>query len=78
MPTYEYQCQECSTTYEEQRTLAQADQPSRCPECESPRVKRKLSMFFTFSPGSGQALSAGGCACSSGGRCACQAAGART
>lgn len=76
MPTYEYLCQKCSTAYEEQRTYAQADAPSRCPECGSSRVRRQLSTFIAYSPGS--SLSAGGgCACSAGGTCACRAAPAR-
>jgi len=72
MPTYEYLCQACSTIYEERRAYAQADAASRCPECGSSRVRRRLSTFIMFSPGSD--LSAGGgCACSAGGACACRA-----
>jgi putative FmdB family regulatory protein len=76
MPTYEFLCQACSTVYEERRPYAQADDPSRCPECDSPRVRRLLSKFYAFSPGGSLSL-AGGCACSAGGACACQSAPAR-
>ena len=72
MPTYEYLCQVCSTVYEEQRTFARSDDPSRCPECDSPRVQRLLSTFYVFSPG-GSLSAGGGCACSAGGTCACRA-----
>lgn len=77
MPTYEYLCQACSTVYEERRTFARADDPSRCPECDSPRVRRLLSTFYAFSPGSSLSLG-GGCACSGGGTCACRATPARS
>lgn len=87
MPTYEYQCQKCATVYEERRTFARADEPSHCPACRSSRVRRLLSTFIAFSPGSGLALSGGGggCAClswrpgqgSAGGTCACQTASRR-
>jgi putative FmdB family regulatory protein len=77
MPTYEYLCQACSTTYEERRTFAQADEPWRCPECGSPRVRRQLSTFVIFSPGSSQSVTSGGCACGAGGACACRATPAR-
>jgi putative FmdB family regulatory protein len=82
MPTYQYLCQSCSTVYEERRRFAQADDPSHCPECSSPRVRRLLSTFIIFSPGSrgdtsGRPLAGGGCACSAGGACGCSAATAR-
>jgi putative FmdB family regulatory protein len=72
MPTYEYLCQKCSAVYEERRTFARADEPSRCPECGSPRVQRQLSSVILLSL-SGAGGGGGGCACSAGGTCACQA-----
>ena len=73
MPTYEYICQACSTGYEERRPMAQADAPSRCPECGSARVRRRLSSVIVLTAGNG---AGGGCACSAGGACACRAAAA--
>ncbi len=72
MPTYEYLCQKCSTVYEERRPYDQADDPSRCPSCGSPRAHRQLSTVMLLGLTGGSA--GGGCACSAGGTCACSAA----
>jgi putative FmdB family regulatory protein len=72
MPTYEYVCQACDSGYEEQRPFAQADAPSRCPECGSAHVRRRLSTVIVLTAAGSN--SGGGCACSSGGTCACRAA----
>lgn len=75
MPTYEYNCESCLTEYEERRTYAQADEPSHCPTCGSPRVRRLLSTINVLrggGDGASLSLGGGGCACSTGGSCACQ------
>jgi putative FmdB family regulatory protein len=73
MPTYEFVCQACSADYEERRPMLQADAPSRCPECGSARVRRRLSSVIILTASNG-ASAGGGCACSSGGTCGCRAA----
>jgi putative FmdB family regulatory protein len=41
MPLYEYACQKCEHTFEE---LVFNREPVACPECQSPRVQRLLSV----------------------------------
>lgn len=72
MPTYAYLCQACATDYEERRPLAQIDAPSRCPECGSLRVRRRLSTVTVLTTAA-TTRSSGGCACSQGGSCGCRA-----
>ena len=72
MPLYEYHCDACDSEFEMRRPITQSDAPTRCPECESDDVTRKLSLFFaiTKSESGAQSLgSSGGCGC--GGACAC-------
>ncbi|MCE2465992.1 MAG: zinc ribbon domain-containing protein [Dehalococcoidia bacterium] len=44
MPVYEYECTSCGHIFESVRPLALRDDPSACPDCESPG-KRKFSVF---------------------------------
>ena len=44
MPIYEYECTSCGHIFESVRPLARRDDPSTCPECDSPG-KRKFSVF---------------------------------
>lgn len=74
MALYEYHCESCSREFELRRPVAQANAPLECPECHSPTVTRKLSLFMTTgkSERTGNLsvmTGAGGCAC--GGSCAC-------
>ncbi len=72
MPLYEYHCESCEREFELRRPIKDADAKTRCPECESEDVTRKLSLFiaFTKSDSGAQSLGdAGGCGC--GGACAC-------
>lgn len=61
MPIYEYQCSCCHNRFE-QLLLSPAETVA-CPQCESKKVERQLSVFS--SPGErGEAASAGGgCGC---------------
>ncbi|MBC8334052.1 MAG: zinc ribbon domain-containing protein [Anaerolineales bacterium] len=49
MPYYEYRCQACHSRFELMRSMAQRDDPGRCPECEGEQISRMLSMPATFS-----------------------------
>jgi putative FmdB family regulatory protein len=77
MPIFEYHCNDCDTKFEQRRSFMQANDPLNCPQCESPDVKRLLSMFMISlssagSPASaGSHMAGGGCAC--GGACSCRA-----
>jgi putative FmdB family regulatory protein len=52
MPLYEYTCQECDHSFE---ALVQSGEQVECPECESPKVHRLLSLPAAprVNPGSG-------------------------
>lgn len=42
MPIYEFECTACGHVFDRLQKLSDAD-PSNCPECGQPRVKRLLS-----------------------------------
>jgi putative FmdB family regulatory protein len=48
MPLYEYRCTECGAEFEKQLRFAEADQIPQCPECESPKTRKKLSRVASF------------------------------
>lgn len=47
MPLYDYQCRNCGKTFEQLRRMEDADAKTRCPECHSEDVERRLSTFAT-------------------------------
>lgn len=53
MPMYEYRCQECGEAFERLRRMAEADQPTPCPVCESGNVQLQVSGFATAGCGAG-------------------------
>ena len=72
MPLYEYHCKSCAHDFEKRRPIQQADDATRCPECESQEVTRKLSRFVALTKsdaGSASVGDSGGCGC--GGACSC-------
>lgn len=72
MALYEYHCNTCDRDFELRRPARESNAPTRCPECESGEVTRKLSLFVAFgkSEASSRTLGeSGGCGC--GGACAC-------
>ncbi len=77
MPTYEFRCRTCDTTFEEKRPMSAASDPATCPGEHDDTVKL-LSVFASTAGKAGssvsgaqlaQAMSApkaghgGGCAC---------------
>jgi putative FmdB family regulatory protein len=42
MPIFEYECTSCHSSFE---LLVRSDTRIACPECESPKVVKKLSLF---------------------------------
>lgn len=68
MPVYEYTCDNCGTTTEALRKMADADTPQPCDACGSTKTHRKHSVFTT---GGGVPLPVGGAGGGSGGGCGC-------
>ena len=78
MPTYEFRCRTCDTTFEERRPMAEANAPAPCPHGHADTVKL-LSVFASVGAKQASSVSsadvaaamsaprAGGC----GGSCAC-------
>jgi putative FmdB family regulatory protein len=70
MPIYEYACAECETHFEK---LVHGAAAVACPQCQSPRVNRLLSLVGVRTQGAGAPAPAsggpGGCC---GGGCGCR------
>jgi putative FmdB family regulatory protein len=75
MATYEYRCRACGTTFEERRSMADADAVATCPDGHTDTT-RLLSVFASTTSGSAGAsasmpsapMGGGGCC---GGACGC-------
>ena len=52
MPTYEFRCRTCDTTFEERRPMAEAAAPAVCPDGHADVVKL-LSAISVMRPGGG-------------------------
>ncbi|HEV8118462.1 MAG TPA: zinc ribbon domain-containing protein [Thermoanaerobaculia bacterium] len=61
MPIYEYRCRECEARFER---FVSGESRTACPECESRRVDRLLSVF-AVSSGSARPAAPSGGACGS-------------
>ncbi|MBC8276846.1 MAG: zinc ribbon domain-containing protein [FCB group bacterium] len=65
MPFYEYNCLKCQTDFEELIRCDEDIQNLNCPECGSPKIEKKLSLFGMVTP-SGKSVSSaagGGSSC---------------
>jgi putative FmdB family regulatory protein len=67
MPIYEYECADCSSSFEELVAASAADSV-RCPTCSGADVTRKLSQFAAgrtaaVGGGGGGGCCGGGCGC---------------
>ena len=72
MPIYEYACKQCGFQFEEIRSVNEADNPLKCPDCGKSEAKRKLSVFFTPNRSRKSVLSSnkcGGCSSNACGNC---------
>jgi putative FmdB family regulatory protein len=66
MPIFEYECKACHGSFE---LLVRSDTLIACPECESQRVVKKLSLFAAHMGKPADAMPAchtGGCGCDPG------------
>lgn len=52
MPTYDFRCPSCATTFEEKRSFARADDPAICPECGGDCAVKVIGLAEFYSPGS--------------------------
>ena len=61
MPTYEFQCLSCDTTFDAYAPVALRDADRDCPQCGARRVKRRLNLpFYARSSGNGGSVTLGG------------------
>ncbi|WP_456339132.1 FmdB family zinc ribbon protein [Fervidibacter sacchari] len=61
MPIYEFRCDRCGYEFEELVSWRDVEEGRvRCPNCGSKEVRRKLSLFSTRSPNSGNRSSSCG------------------
>lgn len=60
MPIYEYRCKTCDRTFEQFRSIRQAEDDIQCPNCRSEEVERILSSFSTGGGGCGAPAGTGG------------------
>jgi len=72
MPIYEYVCFDCQTRFEALRSMANADAPIPCDQCQGEHTSRVVSAAFAHSGGrvvAGGASNGGGCSSCAGGSC---------
>ena len=53
MPIYEYRCNQCGAEFEEFRSLSQAEEKAKCPQCLSENTERLISLFSSSSSSPG-------------------------
>jgi len=68
VPTYEFRCRECATTYEVKRPMSEASDPAPCPGGHTDTVK--LLSMVSVATGAGPSGGGGGGGCC-GGACGC-------
>ncbi len=66
MPLYEYNCEECGTTFEQLVAARDRDNGAVCPDCGSKRIRRLISTFAMGRPTTGAGSSTSGPTCSTG------------
>lgn len=62
MPIYEYRCNNCGTSFDARRSMAEADAPIACPNCGSMDARRLISLFAAI--GSQGVIAGAGSSCS--------------
>ena len=68
MPTYEFRCRECGSTFDVQRPMAESSAPASCPAGHADTVK--LLKMAGLSGGASAPMGGGGGGCCGGG-CGC-------
>jgi putative FmdB family regulatory protein len=78
MPLYEFQCLDCTKTFEKRLSFDRSREQTKCPTCESERTRKVFNLIPVIGGSSRAALDdysagpsrGGGCACG-GGACGC-------
>lgn len=70
VPTYEFRCKDCATTFEVRRSMAESSAPASCPAGHDNTVKL-LSMVSVTTGGDGASAPMGGGGGCCGGGCGC-------
>ena len=52
MPTYDFRCPSCESTFEERRSFARANEPAVCPCCGDDHAAKMIANVTFYSPGS--------------------------
>ena len=58
MPFYEYRCSDCLVKFEILRGISQRDEITECPQCESTKSTRMISLPVMFTQGAGGQMQA--------------------
>ena len=51
MALYEYKCTNCEERFDLMRSMSEADESTRCPECGGTEAYRLISSFAAITPG---------------------------
>lgn len=70
VPTYEFRCRECGSTFDVRRPMSESSDPAACPEGHADTVKLLKMAGLSGSAGAGAAApQGGGGGCCGGGCC---------
>ncbi|WP_054050583.1 zinc ribbon domain-containing protein [Alloactinosynnema sp. L-07] len=69
MPTYEFRCRECGSTFDVQRPMSASSDPADCPDGHTDTVKLLTMAGLGGSAGAAAAPQGGGGGCCGGGCC---------
>jgi putative FmdB family regulatory protein len=71
VPTYEFRCHECATTFDVRRPMSASSEPATCPDGHTNTVKLLSTIALTgAAAGDGASMPVGGGGCC-GGACGC-------
>jgi putative FmdB family regulatory protein len=71
VPTYEYRCHECATTFDVQRPMSASGDPAPCPDGHADTVKLLSTVALTGGAAAPARASGGGGGGCCGGGCGC-------
>ncbi len=71
VPTYEFRCHECATTFDVRRPMSASSEPAICPDGHTNTVKLLSTIALTGAAGDGASMPVGGGGGCCGGACGC-------